>query len=210
MRSLWPRHRRFLLALAAGLAAALAAAGLGLLGSDLMLVGADTGFATYLASTLHHARRLDAAALCQRAETEDETIGFITLLALLVLAASLLAVFLTLNGPRDGALWRPALALAAVPLGWLVLHTIAAFHYAHLWYGRGPEARGLAFPGDAAPEIGDFLYFAFVLGMAAQVSDVAVTRPAMRRVVLAHSVLAFFYNTVLVALAVNAAVALSG
>ena len=60
-----------------------------------------------------------------------------------------------------------------------------------------------------APEPWDFLYFAFVIGMTAQTSDVTIATPRMRRVVLAHSVAAFFYNTVILALAVNAGVALA-
>jgi uncharacterized membrane protein len=42
--------------------------------------------------------------------------------------------------------------------------------------------------------------------MTAQVSDVVTTATPMRRMVLAHSVASFFYNTVILALAVNAAV----
>ena len=57
--------------------------------------------------------------------------------------------------------------------------------------------------------IWDFLYFSFTIGMTAQVSDVVVTAGGLRRVVLLHSIGAFFYNTVILALAVNAGLALS-
>ena len=96
-------------------------------------------------------------------------------------------------------------ALAAVPLGWAVVQTLAAFRYAHLHYAA-PGRPQLTFPGTKAPAPWDVLYFAFTIGMTAQVSDVTTTSAAMRRVVLFHAVGSFFYNTVILALAVNAAV----
>jgi uncharacterized membrane protein len=42
--------------------------------------------------------------------------------------------------------------------------------------------------------------------MTAQVSDVQVVSSEMRRMTLAHGVVSFFFNTVIVALAVNVAV----
>jgi uncharacterized membrane protein len=102
------------------------------------------------------------------------------------------------------------LAIASVLLGWLTLHTIAAFHYAHLYYAkavssRGQDAGGLEFPDTNEPTGWDFLYYSFVVGMTAQVSDVQVLATPMRRLTLAHSVVSFFYNTVILALAVNLA-----
>jgi uncharacterized membrane protein len=98
----------------------------------------------------------------------------------------------------------------SVPLGWLTLHTVIAFHYAHLYYAAGPpkggartDARGLGFPGAEEPTLWDFLYHSFVVGMTSQVSDVQVQSAEMRRLVLIHGVTSFFMNTVLLALAVN-------
>ena len=93
------------------------------------------------------------------------------------------------------------------------LHTVMAFHYASLHYFDDPEVEGderdLAFPGGGDPGVWDFLYFSFVVGMTAQVSDVGVTTTAMRRAVMLHGMLSFFFNTVLIAMAVNAAVAMA-
>ncbi|HEX2113690.1 MAG TPA: DUF1345 domain-containing protein, partial [Alphaproteobacteria bacterium] len=61
----------------------------------------------------------------------------------------------------------------------------------------------LAFPGTSEPTAWDFLYYSFVVGMTAQVSDVQILSTEMRRLTMAHGVVAFFYNTVLLALAVN-------
>jgi len=70
---------------------------------------------------------------------------------------------------------------------------------------QGPTG-GLVFPGNGEPGAWDFLYFAFVIGMTGQVSDVAVASTPLRRVVLAHAVVSFFYYAVILAVAVNAAV----
>jgi uncharacterized membrane protein len=101
-----------------------------------------------------------------------------------------------------------AFALAAAPLGWATLQVLAAFRYAHLYHAPEPDG-GLAFPGTAKPGIWDFVYFSFVVGMTAQTADVAITTTQLRRVVLTHSIGAFFFNTVILAMAVNAGIALS-
>ncbi len=64
----------------------------------------------------------------------------------------------------------------------------------------------MRFPGKGDPDAWDFLYASFTIGMTAQVSDVEVTTPQMRRAVLVHGVASFFYNTGILALAVIAAV----
>lgn len=84
---------------------------------------------------------------------------------------------------------------------------MAALHYAHLYYTPrdGAAQGGLVFPGGKEPDTADFLYVAFTVGVAAQVSDVAVTSRRMRRTVLVHGVIAFATKAVILALAVNAA-----
>ncbi|MBL9056605.1 MAG: DUF1345 domain-containing protein, partial [Rhodobacteraceae bacterium] len=89
-----------------------------------------------------------------------------------------------------------------------MVHTLASFRYAHLHYAPD-ESCQLDFPGQEPPNLWDFLYFGFTIGMTAQTSDVVVATARMRRVVLLHAVAAFFYNTVILALAVNAALALA-
>ena len=69
---------------------------------------------------------------------------------------------------------------------------------------------GLLFPGDKRPEGWDFLYFSAVIGMTAQTADTNISTTHMRCVVLVHSILSFFFNTVIVAAAVNLAVSLGG
>jgi uncharacterized membrane protein len=88
------------------------------------------------------------------------------------------------------------------------MQVLLAYRYAHLYYSPHPDA-GLIFPEPAAPPNAvDFLYFSFTIGMTAQVSDVQVTTTPMRKLVLMHGIGSFFFNTVILALAVNAGLAL--
>jgi uncharacterized membrane protein len=113
---------------------------------------------------------------------------------------------------HDVSVWQKtlhvALSFLALGLSWLLIHTRFAFHYAHLYYvgarRRDKDAAGgLDFPGEREPDYLDFAYFSFVIGMTSQTSDVNVTTRLMRRVTLAHGILAFGFNVIVVALSVN-------
>jgi len=104
---------------------------------------------------------------------------------------------------------RPQLviATATIALSWAVVHTAFALHYAHDYY-RGSKPGGLQFPsGDKQDhaDYWDFIYFSFVIGMTAQVSDVGITDKTIRRTATVHGIISFIYNTALVALMVNIA-----
>jgi len=172
------RHGRFYLALiVGGLAFLLAAAASRW--EVRVLVGGNAFFLAYIVLSVAFVVRASSDHLKRAAAAADEGLPII-----LVVAG------------------------AAVLVGWLTIHTIVAFHYGNLYYApqAGGFARGLEFPGDEAePGPWDFVYFSFVIGMTAQVSDVAVSSSVLRRSVLGHGVLSFFYYTGIVALAVNAA-----
>jgi uncharacterized membrane protein len=99
------------------------------------------------------------------------------------------------------------LGLAAVFLGWFLIHTLFTFRYAHLYYydddGDNEADRGLTFPGTQMPNDYDFAYFSFVVGMTFQVSDVQITDSGVRRVVLLHGLISFAYNSTILALVIN-------
>lgn len=235
-RSFVHRHARLLLAAAVGIAAAAFGAGLSL--PDRLLIGADLFFAIYLAACFLWLRDLKGTDLRARFEDGDESGAWIAALSVGTVMVSLYAILATISStqgaPSHGAIayLRPVLALAAVPLGWTTLHTVFSLHYAGIFYraedrlarGEGVEQAspdaptgpdqpkdrgGLDFAGDW-PEPGpwEFLYYGFTIGMAAQTSDTAVTSTEMRRVTLIHAVLSYFYNAVIVALAVNAGLSL--
>lgn len=198
---MFARHRRFVLAFCIGLVLAVAVLALGLGAGQAILLAANGFFAIYLVLMAHFIARQSPEALRRHAALSDEGVPLIAALAVAAVGLSLTAIGHALS---RGAGWEVGLAIASVPLGWMTLHVLAAFHYAALWYDGA--ARGLDFPGTEEPDAWDFLYFSFTIGMTAQVSDVVIRRPALRRLVLGHGVVSFFYNTVIVALAVNAAI----
>lgn len=204
------RHMPFYLAALAAVMALLSALWLPPL--LVTVVAANAFFATYLALTVIRIPRLSPAALHARAGEDDIPAWIIFLIAFGAVTSALAALFIMLNAARAAAGWPLLLAFSAVPLGWMTIHMMAAIHYAHLYWrpgdGNGP-ARGLEFPKTPEPGGIEFVYFAFVIGMTAQTSDVTISTAAMRRVNVAHAVVSFFFNTVLVAAAVNAAVTLS-
>jgi uncharacterized membrane protein len=102
------------------------------------------------------------------------------------------------------------LSISTIFLSWLLIHTVFALYYAHEFHSESRGgARGLGggldFPDDRTPDYLDFLYFSFVVGTTAQTSDVAVTSRPMRHMVMLHGILSFFFNTAVIALAVNLA-----
>ncbi len=100
-----------------------------------------------------------------------------------------------------------ALAVLTILSSWAFTQVMFALHYAHDFYAAKERGNpgGLAFPDATAPDYSDFLYFACVIGTSGQTADVSFTSRAMRRTGLVHCVLAFFFNTTLVALTINIA-----
>lgn len=203
--SLIRRHGRFLAAFGLGLVAGAGAWALSFAPVLALLVAADSFFLIYLLLTARIVGRTNADDLRRHAEEEDEGVTLILLLAGLAVMVSVTAIFLVLNAD-DSGLGSRLVALVSLPLGWATIHTLLAFHYAYLHYRCGKQGEGLRFPGKGDPDAWDFLYASFTIGMTAQVSDVEVTNQALRRAVLLHGVASFFYNTGIIALAVNAAV----
>ncbi|MBY0397563.1 MAG: DUF1345 domain-containing protein [Thermoleophilia bacterium] len=206
------RHRRFLVALGLGLLTVLALAGQ----PPVLraLAGVDAFCAVFLAATARHALVLSPSQLRDSLAETDEGIPVIFALALLVVMLGIGAVIALMGSARPSRPVEVALAVAAVPLSWAMLQTLLGLHYARIFHGEAAAGAqsaadgGIRFAGTPDPGLWDFLYFSFTVGMTAQVSDVTVASPAIRRMVLGHAVLAFFYNTVILALAVNAAASL--
>jgi Protein of unknown function (DUF1345) len=102
-----------------------------------------------------------------------------------------------------GGVSAAVMAALGVISAWGVLHSSFAHHYAYLYYRSEEAAGGLAFPSDQSPDQLDFAYFAFTIATSFAVSDVDVTDRAIRRAVLGHQILSFFYNTTILALVIN-------
>lgn len=177
-----------------------------------ILLAANAFFLTYLILTLAKVSKLTKGFLKTHAASSDAPVIFIFAVTLAAVITSIVSLFIVINAKDPPGALRLSLALLAVPLGWLTIHLMAAIHYAHLFWqpapGQGVPRRGMEFPGTTEPEGWDFVYFAYVIGMAAQTSDVQISERHIRSFALMHSVVAFFFNTVLVASAVNVAVSL--
>jgi uncharacterized membrane protein len=165
----------------------------------------------YLVMAWRLAAHLDAAATRRRAQWIDPGARALFFLVATAACASIAAVALAVSsshGLQGAARWlHLGLAMAALAGSWLLLQTVFALHYAWGYYrtdrpGADP-VEGLEFPGERAPDYLDFFYFSAVIGMTSQVSDVTVHSRAMRRLVLVHGLLSFFYNLVVLALAIN-------
>lgn len=149
----------------------------------------------------------DARAMRVHAADNDANrrliLGLTTLMAFAVMAA----MAGELAGARAGDPLTIVKLVGTLALVWLFANSVYALHYAHAYYlphsARDGDAGGLDFPGTAAPGYGDFAYFAFTLGMTFQTSDVAITEPAIRRIVLLHSMAAFVFNIGVIAFAIN-------
>ena len=208
--ALLSRHGRFYTALTCGVATVFAAR---LLGFDApLLAGGDVFYLVFLALCLVMIAGQKAADLKKRAKTEDEGIVIVLVITVATMGFFCDAVFTTLNHKHGVEIGPLALAGIGALLGWLVLHTVMAFHYADIHYFEDPQSPGekdLDFPGRGDPGPWDFLYYSFVVGMTAQVSDVQVRTTLMRRMTLLHGVVSFFFNTIFIAMAVNAAVSLA-
>ena len=167
------------------------------------------GVAAYLVFAARTAGRADVKHIRMRAAQLDEGAGVILLVTVGAGVASLGAIVLELARAKGAPGGEAAVALAAITvvLSWMFIHTVFAFHYAHAYYADGGGC--LDFPATEKPMYWDFIYFSFVIGMTAQVADVQTKTAAVRKLVLAHGVVAFLFNTAILALGVNLAAALA-
>jgi len=175
------------------------------------LLGWNVGVWLYLALALHMMLKADRAHLQRHAIARADGLGAVLLLAALGALASLVAIAMEQaqikHGADAGSSWpHLLLALSTVAGAWLYLPVEFALAYAS-FYHRDGHCHGLDFPGDdeetEGPDYFDFLYFSVTVAACAQTSDVQVNSRPMRRLVLLHTVLAFAFNTGVLALTIN-------
>jgi uncharacterized membrane protein len=212
-RILSARPRLWTAVAVGGLLYALLPAPLAQAGSRALLAW-NAGALLYLALAAHMLWQSDTVAVQRRAQQQSE--GRVAMLVMVVVAAVavLLAVGSQLIAVKSlpGSARAPHLALAAVTVltSWLFTQTLLALNYAHDFYmarGNG-QPDPLTFPGTAEPTYGDFFYFACVIGTAGQTADVAFSGAALRPVGTLHCILAYFFNTTVLALTINIAAGL--
>ena len=173
------------------------------------LLAWNVGTLLYVALAAWMMLRSTQGHMRQRARLHDEGQRVILLLVALAALASLVAIAgqLSLARQLHGAAkaWHVALAGVTVLSSWAFIQVMFTLHYAHDYYAAlGRQQRpGLKFPDDEPPDYGDFFYFAAVIGTSAQTADVSFVTKPMRRVGTLHCVLAFFFNTTVLALLIN-------
>jgi uncharacterized membrane protein len=204
MRVVYARPRAFI-AIATGLAAFL------LLPASYrlvtrMLIGWDVFVALYIVLVYIMMLRSHHRYIRRNAVLQDDGRFLIPIFTALGAFASVAAIVFELVGARHG-LPELGFATLTIALSWAAVHTAFALHYAHDYY-RGAKPGGLQFPsGDQHDhaDYWDFVYFSFVIGMTAQVSDVGITDKTIRRTATVHGIISFIFNTALLALMVNIA-----
>ncbi|MGC1818507.1 MAG: DUF1345 domain-containing protein [Casimicrobiaceae bacterium] len=175
----------------------------------------DVGASFALVALYFGLRNSSAATIKRIAARQDAGKWAVLALCLLAATASLVAIageMPQVKSARDlEQVARVVLIIYTIVLSWAFMHSVFALHYAHDYYldvelppaTDGPSLEPLLFPGEHAPTYGDFLYFSFTIGMTFQTSDVQVADPQIRRVVLVHGAVAFFYTTGILALMIN-------
>jgi uncharacterized membrane protein len=170
------------------------------------LIGWDIFVAFYLVLVFTMVLRSGVRHVRHNAALQDDGRFVILMVAALGAFASIAAIVFELGASHRSVL-DLTLATVTIALSWSAVHTQFSLHYAHEYY-RGAKPGGLQFPsGDPHEDADywDFVYFSFVIGMTAQVSDVGITDKIIRRTATVHGIISFVFNTALVALMVNIA-----
>ena len=204
VRVVYSRPRTFM-AIAVGIVAFLCLYLTGLELVTRILIGWDAFAALYLVLVYTMMLQSGHQSIRKHSIMQDDGRFLILLMTGLGAFASIAAIVFEL-GARHGV---PALLLVmlTISLSWATVHTAFALHYAHDYYGDDTPG-GLQFPsGDKTDhaDYWDFVYFSFVIGMTAQVSDVGITDKVIRRTATVHGIISFVFNTALLALTVNIA-----
>lgn len=181
---------------------------------EMALLSVAVYLMSYLALTVVvFARTATRASLAWAARSEPGTwvqhfllgtkpgAGVATMVSVLALMA---AVFWLPEADPSSTLSQNArgvLAAVLVVMAWL---TVALTHsVAYLCADARSGHRMMTFPGDGERSWTDYLYFSTSITTTFASSDVQVLHPRMRRSVAAHGVVAFVFNTVILAAVVS-------
>jgi len=174
-----------------------------------ILIGWDIGVIVYITMCVWIFLSCNADQIRRQSILQDEGRFAIPVLTVGAAIASIAAIFIELRTAAGSPTRDPlllSLGVITILLSWTFIQTIFTLHYAHEYYAtHRVKIHGLRFPGGEKPGYWDFVYFSFVVGMTAQVSDVSVTSKAMRRIVTAHGIVAYIFNVALLALTINIA-----
>jgi uncharacterized membrane protein len=177
------------------------------------LIGWDGGVIAFLCLAFWFMRDVELQRMKRRAAQHDEGGNFIFILTILASVVSVVALIAELSIAKGSA--NPdlhvALAAATVVLSWLFVQIVFALHYAHVYYlaeESGNPQGGLSFGECGEPDYWDFVHFAIVLGATSQTADINFTSKEMRRIGTLHTLIAFGFNTAILATMINLAASL--
>jgi uncharacterized membrane protein len=173
------------------------------------LIAWNTGTGLYVLLAAIMMIRSSSHHMRHRAQLQDD--GQLVILSLVVVStiASLAAIAGELVVVKDmhGFIKGAHIALAGVTVlsSWAFIQMMFALHYAHDYYAASCHGRkaGLQFPDDEPPDYGDFFYFASVIGTSGQTADVSFVSKPLRRIGSIHCILAYLFNTTVLALLIN-------
>jgi uncharacterized membrane protein len=172
-----------------------------------VLVGWNCGVSLFLCLIFIWMTRLSAQSICSRYIEEDASASFI--LAVVVVAAllSVLAILVPLATLKQtsGTERLAHIALASLTLinSWLLVPTMFTTHYADMFYSVREDDRPLSFPKTPMPVFWDFAYFSFTIAAACQTSDVSTNDRSIRKIVIVHTLVSFFFNATILGFAIN-------
>ena len=181
-------------------------------GATRLVAGYDTAALTLLAFFWFRGLHSDAKLTRARAALDDPGKNLVTLVVFGAVVSGLVSAIAILgHGPQvHNAVEKWVayiLAAIAVSAGWFLVQTLYTFRYAHLyWYdddGDGTESGGITFPGTKEPSDYDFAYFAFTLGTSFAISDPQITETRIRKEVIVHAIIAFWYNSIIIGMVIN-------
>lgn len=180
---------------------------------DKFLVGWNSGVWVYIVLIFWLTVRSRPEEVKRVAVIEDENAGLVLatvcIAAIVSLAAIALELAVTKGLTSQTRLSHYAYTGLTVLGSWLLIGLIFSLHYARLFYTDPGKEPGLRFPdGERHPDYWDFHYFSFTLSVAVQTSDVSVATRALRKVVLAHSLIGFVFNTAILGFTINIAAGL--
>jgi uncharacterized membrane protein len=205
-------HARIIVALVVGVIVWFAASNF--LPVTRFLIAWNAGVWLFLLLALRMIASASVTDLKKRAGLEEE--GRIATLIIVTLATAVAFIALglelsdTLQTKAQDKPWRVAIALAAIFGSWLFVNFAFALHYAHEVYRTKLSINSLNFPNEKQPDYWDFLYFAMVLGTTFQTSDVEIRSRVLRRTAMVQGLVAFLFNTAIIALTVSVASQLIG
>lgn len=172
-----------------------------------LLIAWDVVALLYVATTLRMIWSSNVDTCRRHAKYYDEGGSVILLIVVISASASFAAIFLELSvvkSQNSGMIECLVVTGVTVTLSWTFTHLAFALHYAGFYYKPDDDGPGgLRFPGDREPDYGDFLYYSFVIGCATQTADVMTCSKSMRLISLAHGIVAFVFNSAIVALMIN-------